>query len=57
MNKVKFVLGLFFASMLFVACSIEDNPTKPEPEPEPPVNIDNPQEQVTDQPAYAPGAE
>lgn len=57
MNKVKFVLGLFFASMLFVACSIEDNPAKPEPEPESPVNIDNPQEQVTDQPAYAPGAE
>lgn len=51
MNKVKFILGLFFATMVLAACSVEDNAI------EPPVNIDDPQEQVTDQPAYAPGAE
>ena len=44
MNRVKFLLGIMLASMLFVACSKDDNPIDN-------VNIDDPQEEVTDQPA------
>ena len=51
MKTLKFLTGLFVSSMILAACQVEDNPT------EPPVYVDNPQEEVTDQPAYAPGAE
>lgn len=52
MKKLLFMMCLCLASMAFTACSIEDNPAKPE---EPTVNVDEPQEEVTDQPALAPG--
>ena len=47
MNKVKFLICIVVASMALAACSKEDNPVT--------TNIDDPQEQVTDQPAYARG--
>ena len=45
MNKVKFLICVIVASMALVACDKEDNPIT--------TNVDNPQEQVTDQPANA----
>jgi hypothetical protein len=53
MKKVFFLMCLFFAPLAFTACSIEDNPN-PEPV-EPIVNVDDPNEEVTNQPAQAPG--
>ena len=38
-------------ALALTACDKEDNPVDPTV-----VNIDNPQEEVTNQPAYAPGA-
>ena len=47
MNKIKMIICAALASMALAACSVDDNPI------EPVVNLDDPQEQVTDQPAYA----
>ena len=51
MNKVKFLVCLFVASLALTACTIEDNPSEDPTK----VNVDNPQNEETDQPAYAPG--
>lgn len=51
MKKVFFLMCLVFAPLAFTACTIEDNPVPPEPT----VDVENPQEEVTDQPAQAPG--
>jgi outer membrane biogenesis lipoprotein LolB len=51
MNKVKFLVCLFVASLALTACSIEDNPSEDPTK----VIIDDPQNEVTDEPAYAPG--
>ena len=51
MKKVFFLMCLFIAPLAYTACTVEDNPAKPE---EPTVNVDEPQEEVTDQPAQAP---
>ena len=40
MKKVFFLMCLFVAPLAFTACAVED--------------VDNPQEEVTDQPAQAP---
>ena len=48
MNKVKFLLCIAFASMVLTACIKEDNPVDDPTT----VNMDDPQETVTDQPAY-----
>ena len=50
MKKVFFLMCLFFAPLAFTACAVEDNPN-----PEPVVNVADPNEEVTDQPAQAPG--
>ena len=50
MKKVFFLMCLFFFFLLFTVCAVEDNPN-----PEPVVNVDDPNEEVTDQPAQAPG--
>jgi PBP1b-binding outer membrane lipoprotein LpoB len=50
MNKVKFLLCIAFASMVLTACVKEDNPVDDKTTPT--VNLDDPQETVTDQPAY-----
>lgn len=47
MKKLLILLGIAFASQLFMACSMDDNPVDS-------ANLDNPQEVVTDQPANAP---
>ena len=47
MKRIKFLALLFIASVALVSCSKEDNPVEPTP------NIDDPQEVVTDQPAYS----
>ena len=51
MNKVKFLLCMAFATMVLTACDKEDNPVNYQTDPT--VNVDNPQEAVTDQPAYS----
>ena len=51
MKKILFLACLFVAPMAFTACSVIDNPSEPLE-----YNVDNPQEEVTDQPAQAPGA-
>ena len=51
MKKVFFLMCLFFAPLAFTACSYEDNPYPEIPET---VDVDDPQEEVTDQPAQAP---
>ncbi len=50
MKKVKFLIGIAIVSMALAACSKEDNPIDSPSS----VNLDDPQEQVTDQPANAP---
>lgn len=50
MNKVKFLICAVVASMALVACTIDDNPVIV-PDDSTTVNVDNPQEEVTDQPA------
>ncbi len=50
MKKVKFLIGIAIVSMALAACSKEDNPVESSPT----LNLDDPQEQVTDQPANAP---
>jgi len=57
MNTSKILICMTIAAMALTACSIDDNPN---PNPVIPidsttVNIDNPIEAVSDQPAYAPG--
>ena len=49
MKKAKFLICIFIASMALAACSKDDNPVDTTT-----VNIDDPQEDVTDQPANAP---
>jgi len=52
MNRVKFLIVSVFAAMALTACvGVEDNPVLPAN----PItdNVDNPQEEVTDQPAAA----
>ena len=51
MKKVFFLMCLFVAPLAFTACAVEDNPY---PEVQQTVDVDNPQEEVTDQPAQAP---
>lgn len=50
MNKIKMMICLSVFALALTACDKEDNPVDPTV-----VNIDNPQEEVTNQPAYAPG--
>ena len=51
MNKVKWLLSACLATMALTACDKDDNPVIPE---EPTVvNVDEPQEEVTDQPAFS----
>ena len=50
MKKMKFILCIASASLALAACSKEDNPIDSGAN----VNLDDPQEQVTDQPANAP---
>lgn len=50
MNRIKFLIASVFATMTLTACTgVEDNPVLPEN----PItdNVDEPQEEVTDQPA------
>ena len=56
MNKAKILIFAVFAAMTLTACSVDDN-SNPDPSVVVPdsVNVDNPYETVTDQPAYAPG--
>lgn len=54
MKKKLFMMCLFLAPLAFTACSIEDNPTEPVEPVEETVNMEDPQEEVTDQPALAP---
>jgi hypothetical protein len=50
MKKILFLICMFFAPLAFTACSVEDNPC-----PDYTVNnMEEPQEEVTDQPALAP---
>ena len=49
MKKVYFLMCLFLAPLAFSACSVIDNPTEPYV-----YNVDDPQEEVTDQPAQSP---
>ena len=51
MNKVKMMICLSVFALALTACDKEDNPVEPTV-----VNVDDPQEEVTNQPAYAPGA-
>ncbi len=46
MNKAKLLIGFVLASMALASCDKADNPIDSGS-----VNIDNPQEEVTDQPA------
>lgn len=48
MKKIKLLAFLFIAAMALAGCDKEDNPVK-----EQNVNVDNPQEIVTDQPAFS----
>lgn len=48
MKKIKLLAFLFIACVALVGCDKEDNPVQ-----EQNVNVDNPQEIVTDQPAYS----
>jgi len=50
MNKVKFLIAMMLVALTLAACSKEDNPIDSGAN----VNLDDPQEQVTDQPANAP---
>lgn len=47
MSKVKFLLCIVVASMALASCTKDDNPTGT-----PTYNVEDPQEEVTDQPAY-----
>ena len=65
MKKVKMLICMAIASLALTACSVGDNPADFVPYPIPyaeqgdstGVNIDNPHEVPTDQPAYAPASE
>ena len=50
MKKLLILFCMALATQVFMACSKEDNPVDTGN----PTNITNPQEVVTDQPAYAP---
>lgn len=47
MKKIKLLAFVIIAAMALIGCDKEDNPVEQN------VNIDNPQEIVTDQPAYS----
>jgi PBP1b-binding outer membrane lipoprotein LpoB len=47
MNKVKFLIAMMLVALTLSACSKEDNPVDSK------VVLDNPQEVVTDQPAFS----
>ncbi len=51
MKIVKSLICIVFAAMALTACT-NDNPVVPQDDPTV-VNVDNPQEEVTDQPAAA----
>lgn len=51
MKKVKLLICIAIASIALAACSRDDNPVIPGDDPTT-VNVDDPQEEVTDQPAY-----
>jgi len=55
MNKIKMIICTFMAAVALTACDKEDNPVGPvEPvEPEVEVVVDDPQEEVSDQPAFS----
>lgn len=50
MKKLFILLCIAFASQVFMACTKDDNPVDTGK----PTNITDPQEVVSDQPAYAP---
>ena len=54
MNKAKILVCLFVAAMALTSCNREDNPVPDPVYPEEVVDVDNPNEVETDQPAYAP---
>ena len=58
MNKAKLLICAVVGTLAMTACAVDDNPT-PNPTYEEQdtttVNVDGPNESVTDQPAYAPG--
>ena len=49
MNKAKLLICTFVGLMALTACDKEDNPTETPTF----VNVDEPQEEVTDQPAFS----
>lgn len=55
MNKTKLTICAFIAALALTACDKNDNPAIPDEPIEPPteVNLDDPQEEVTDQPALS----
>lgn len=58
MNKAKLMICVVLGAMALTACSVEDNGGSYNPTIEPndtTVVIDNPNETVSDEPAYAPG--
>ena len=56
MKKAMIMICVLMATMALTSCSVEDNPSNdPFIEPNDTTMIDNPNESVTDQPAYAPG--
>lgn len=50
MNKAKILVCAVLSSMALTACTVEDNPVVLPDDPTT-VNVDDPQEEVTDQPA------
>jgi hypothetical protein len=47
MKRFKYIAFIIVTTMALMSCTKEDNPVEPTP------NIDDPQEVVTDQPAYS----
>lgn len=50
MNKVTVIICTFIAALALTSCDKDDNPVTDEPTV---VNLEEPQEEVTDQPAYS----
>jgi hypothetical protein len=55
MNTSKILICMAIAAMALTACSVEDNPSSDPVFPTDSTAVANPFEQVSDQPAYAPG--